>query len=154
MTDYLPQATERDVHITRVFDAPVALVWKFWTDPALLAQWFGPHAVTVDPSTVTVDAREGGVWKLAMHDENGVYPIDATLVRVVEHEYLEGIVSAETGVGDIDRVHLRVQFHDHGDKTRITMVQGPFEPEFLDMTREGWTESFEKIDAIIAGGVA
>lgn len=154
MTDYIPEVTDRDVYITRSFDAPVAVVWKFWTDPELLAQWFGPHAVTVDPATVKVEAREGGAWNLAMHDDNGVYPVEATLVRVVEHEYLEGVLSAETEHGDIEKVVLRVQFHDHGDKTRITLHQGPFEPEFRDMTRDGWTESFEKIDAIIAAGVA
>lgn len=153
MTDRsLPDATERDVHLTRTFDAPVAVVWKFWTDPALLAQWFGPHAVSVDPATVTVEPRPGGRWDLAMHDEHGVYPISASILEIVEHEYLEVVMSAETGIGEIDNLHLRVQFHDHGDRTRVTMLQGPFLPEQRDLTRDGWTESFEKLDVILAGG--
>lgn len=154
MTDYIPAATDRDVYITRSFDAPVAVVWKFWTDPELLAQWFGPHGVSVDPATVSVDARDGGEWKLAMHDANGVYPIETTLVRVIEHEYLEGVLRAQTEHGDIEEVTLRVQFHDHGDKTRITLHQGPFDPEFRDMTADGWLQSFDKMDAVIAGGTA
>ena len=48
---------------------------RLWTDPELLAQWFGPHAISVDRSTVSVEAREGGTWNLDMHDENGVYPL-------------------------------------------------------------------------------
>lgn len=150
----LPETTDRDVYLTRTFNAPVAVVWKFWTQPDLLAQWFGPHSVTVDPASVEVEPRAGGAWNLEMRDENGVYPLHATLLEVVENEYLEGVVAAETGAGDIERVWLRVRFHDHGDTTRITMHQGPFEPEFIDMTKAGWLESFEKIDTLISEGAA
>ena len=55
---------------------------------------------------------------------------------------------------DRPTVVLRVWFHDHGDKTRITLHQGPFTAEFRDMTAEGWEESFQKIDAIVAGAAA
>ena len=150
MTDHIPAVTDRDVYITRSFDAPVAVVWKFWTEPELLARWFGPHGITIDPATVTIEASEGGAWNLQMSDENGVYPVESTLVKVIEHEYLEGVMSARTAAGEIEKVVLRVQFHDHGDKTRITLHQGPFTPELRDMTRDGWNESFEKIDALVA----
>lgn len=152
MTDYqIPEATERDVYITRTFDAPIDVVWKFWTDPELLAQWFGPHGISVDRSTVDVDAREGGVWNLTMRDDKGAYPISSTLVKLVEFEYLELILAADTGLGQIDNEILRVQFQGLGDKTRIALHQGPFTPEFRDLTQDGWNQSFEKIDAIIAG---
>jgi uncharacterized protein YndB with AHSA1/START domain len=85
-----------------------------------------------------------------MHDDNGVYPIDATLVTVVENEYLEGILTAETADGVIEQVVLRVQFHDHGELTRITLHQGPLAPDFRDQTRDGWEQSFEKLDGILA----
>jgi len=148
----LPEATELDVYITRTFQAPVAVVWKFWTDPELLARWFGPHAVGVDESSVVVEAKPGGAWNLDMKDDAGVYPLRTTIVEIVENEYLECIIGAQTSAGDIENVLLRVQFHDHGDTTRITMHQGPLGEEFREQTRAGWLESFEKIDAIIAGG--
>lgn len=150
----IPETTDRDLLITRTFAAPVAVVWKFWTDPDLLAHWFGPHAVSVDPATVSVDPREGGEWSLDMHDENGVYPVRTTIVSIIENEYLEGVIGAQTSEGEIENVYLRVWFHDHGDTTRMTLQQGPFTPEFRDMTEAGWLESFEKIDTIIAGGAA
>ncbi|MGX5680008.1 SRPBCC family protein [Schumannella luteola] len=154
MTEHvLPEVTDRDVYITRSFTAPVAVVWKFWTDPELLAQWFGPHGVSVDPATVTVEPRAGGAWNLEMHDDNGVYPVQSTIVEIVEHEYLEGVLAAQTAAGDIEHVYLRVQFHDHGDTTRVALHQGPFDPEFRDMTKAGWLESFEKIDTLIEGGI-
>lgn len=81
MTDReLPAVTDRDVYITRSFAAPIDVVWKFWTDPDLLVQWFGPHMVTVPRESVEVDAREGGVWKLTMEDEYGVHPLTATIL--------------------------------------------------------------------------
>ncbi|TGP82916.1 SRPBCC domain-containing protein, partial [bacterium M00.F.Ca.ET.222.01.1.1] len=48
MTEHaLPEVTHKDVYITRSFNAPVAVVWRFWTEPELLAQWFGPHGITI-----------------------------------------------------------------------------------------------------------
>lgn len=77
------------------------------------------------------------------------YPMRAKLTVVIPPEYLEGIASAEAQPGDISDVTLRIWLHDHGDKTRMTLHQGPFSPEFRDMTRDGWLSSFEKIDAVL-----
>lgn len=151
MPEYgIPAVTDRDVYITRSFDAPIDVVWRFWTEPALLAEWFGPIGIGVDPSEVAIEVREGGPWNIAMRDEHGVYPITATIVHAVEHEYLEMNMGAQTSQGDVEDVILRIQFHDHGDKTRITMHQGPFTPEFRDLTRDGWEQSFTKLDSVVA----
>jgi len=152
----IPEVTESDAYITRAFNAPIDVVWKFWTEPEGLAQWFGPSTTHVDPATIEVELRPGGAWNLDMVDnETGAhYPIRSTLRVVKEREYLEGEVYGETEHGDVLNVVLRVWFHDHGDKTRITLHQGPFSAEFRDMTAEGWEESFQKIDAIVAGAAA
>ena len=155
MTEYgIPEVTDRDVYITRSFDAPVDLVWKFWTQPELLAKWFGPKGISVPVDTVKVEAREGGSWNLTMKDDAGEYPIRARITKLVEHEYLEMVMESDTSKGFLDNEILRIQFHDHGDKTRITVHQGPFTPEFRDMTRDGWNESFVKLDTIFAGAEA
>jgi len=153
MTDYsIPAVTDRDVYITRSFQAPIDVVWKFWTQPELLAQWFGPSGISVPVESVKVDAQEGGSWNLTMKDDAGEYPITATITRLVEHEYLEMVMASDPTEGFLGNERLRIQFHDHGDKTRITLHQGPFTPEFRDMTRDGWNESFVKLDTIIAAG--
>lgn len=146
----IPVATDRDVYITRSFDAPIDVVWRFWTEPEMLAQWFGPTGIGVAPEDADVDARDGGHWNITMRDENGVYPITATIVTAIEHEYLEMNMGAQTSAGDVEDVILRIQFHDHGDKTRITLHQGPFTPEFRDLTRDGWEQSFGKLDTVLA----
>jgi uncharacterized protein YndB with AHSA1/START domain len=149
MTDYIPQATDRDVYITRSFDAPIEVVWKFWTEPDLLAQWFGPHGISVPVDTVEVEAREGGPWNLTMKDENGEYPVRSTFKKVVKHEYLELEMHTDENAGFLGNEILRIQFHDHGERTRITLHQGPFTPELRDVTTDGWNDSFVKLDTIL-----
>ncbi len=110
MTDReLPAVTDRDVYITRSFAAPIDVVWKFWTDPDLLVQWFGPHMVTVPRESVEVDVREGGTWKLTMEDEYGVHPLTATILIAEPPTYLEMSLAADTGFGELDNVIVRVQ---------------------------------------------
>ena len=151
MPEYsIPAATDRDVYITRSFAAPIGVVWDFWTRPELLAQWFGPHGVSVDQRTITVEPHVGGAWNLAMHDDHGVYPIEAEILVAAPPQYLELRLRASTEQGEVDDVILRVQFHDHGESTRMTLHQGPFTPEFRDLTRDGWMQSFEKLDAAVA----
>ncbi|HQW87448.1 MAG TPA: SRPBCC domain-containing protein, partial [Flavobacteriales bacterium] len=47
-----------EIRITRVFDAPRALVWKAWTTPAMLVQWFGCAVFTT--ISAEADVRDGG----------------------------------------------------------------------------------------------
>ena len=148
----IPQALDTDVFITRAFNAPRDVVWKFFTEPEYMARWFGPSGVHVDPSTVKVQLHPGGAWDLDMVDnESGEhYPIRSRLTVVIPPEYLEG--SEVTGAQEMSpagAITLRIWLHDHGDKTRMTLHQGPFTPEFRDMTADGWNESFLKVDAIL-----
>ena len=148
----LPDVTDKDVYITRSFAAPRALVWKFWTEPERLTEWFGPAGVHTPVDRISVDLREGGTWYLGMTDDASgeTYPLSATFVRIDEPEYLE-LVIATASNGAIENVVLRVQFHDHGDATRMTLHQGPFSPEHRDQTVEGWDQSFAKLDTILEG---
>lgn len=144
----IPQVLDSDVFITRAFKAPREVVWRFFTEPEHLARWFGPAATHVDAATISVDVRAGGNWDLDMVDDASGehYPMRATLTAVIPPEYLEGTATAGPQAGTVT---LRIWLHDHGDTTRLTLHQGPFEPEFRDMTTAGWTESFDKIDAIL-----
>ena len=152
----IPVAADTDVFITRMFAAPREVVWRFFTEPAYLAQWFGPATVHVDPDSVVVDAVAGGAWDLDMVDtaSGDRFPLRARLAVVIAPEYLEGVVSADAQEGDIRDVTLRIWLHDHGDKTRMTLHQGPFAPEFRQPTVDGWTESFHKVDDLLAGGLS
>lgn len=151
----LPDVTDRDVYITRSFAAPRDVVWKFWTQPEHLAEWFGPAGIHTPVDRISVALEEGGTWYLGMTDDatGDVYPLSATFVRIVEPEYLE-LAIATASDGQIENVTLRVQFHDHGDTTRMTLHQGPFSPEHRDQTLAGWDDSFAKLDTVFEGAAA
>ena len=64
MTTPKPGAKKRDLVVTRVFNAPVEMVWKAWTDPALVMRWWGPAYFT-SPSA-QIDFREGATSLVCM----------------------------------------------------------------------------------------
>jgi uncharacterized protein YndB with AHSA1/START domain len=151
MSEVEQRVSDRDVHITRAFRAPRALVWRFWTEPAQLMKWFGPPGVSVQPGSVAVDLQEGGRWELTMVDDatGSAHPLRGRIERMVPEEYLEIAMSAETAAGAVEGVVLRVRFHDHGDRTRITLHQGPFSPEVRDMTADGWQLALSSLDTLL-----
>jgi len=66
-------ATEREITLSRLFDAPREVVFDAWTDPRQIAAWWGPDGFT---NTIQeMDVRPGGVWRFVMHGPDGVdYP--------------------------------------------------------------------------------
>ena len=60
---------DREIVMTRVFDAPRDLVFKALTTPALLKRWFGPHGWTL--TECDVDLRVGGEWRFLSHGPDG-----------------------------------------------------------------------------------
>lgn len=145
-------ATDRDVFVTRSFAAPRDLVWRFWTEPARLASWFGPPGVTVAPASVVVELEAGGRWELTMIDDRSgtEHPVAGRIVTFRAPEYLEIAMTAGTAAGVAD-VLLRVTFHDHGDRTRTTLHQGPFDPAVRDLTRDGWDLSLRQLSLLLEG---
>ncbi len=78
-------ASDREIVISRVFDAPRELVWKAWTDPKHVANWWGPKgfSTTID----VMDVRPGGQWVQTMHGPDGTnYPNKSIFKEVVENE--------------------------------------------------------------------
>src|ERR1700712_3934663 len=61
--------SDRELRLTRVLDAPIALVWEVWTKPEHIAQWWGPNGFT---STIDkMDVEPNGEWELVMHGPDG-----------------------------------------------------------------------------------
>jgi len=62
-------ADDLDLVLERVLNAPRDLVWKAWTDPALLKQWFAPKPYLI--SELEMDLRPGGVFRIRMTGPDG-----------------------------------------------------------------------------------
>jgi uncharacterized protein YndB with AHSA1/START domain len=107
-----------EIAITRVYDAPVQLVWEAWTDPKQVAQWWGPRGFTL--TTHSKDLRPGGSWVYTMHGPDGVdYPNRAEYIEVEPYSRLV----YDHGANDHQPPMFRVTvvFTDVGGKTKMDM---------------------------------
>jgi len=88
LAEYLANASntaDREIVSTRVVDAPRELVWKAWTDPDHLAQWWGPKGFT--NTFHEFDLRPGGIWRFVMHGPDGTgYKNKSVFVEIVKPE--------------------------------------------------------------------
>lgn len=84
----MTSTTDCEIVLTRTVAAPRHLVWQAFTDPAQVAQWWGPDGFT---NTVhQMEVRPGGVWRLTMHGPDGTdYPNRIDYLVVQEPERLE-----------------------------------------------------------------
>ncbi len=64
MTDTTKHGKQRDLVVTRVFDAPVEHVWEAWTEPEHVRQWWGPEGFTCP--LARMDVRAGGTSLVCM----------------------------------------------------------------------------------------
>jgi len=64
MTETTNPGNKRDLVVTRLFNAPLALVWKAWSDPDYVRQWWGPAGFTCP--LAKMDFREGGTSLVCM----------------------------------------------------------------------------------------
>jgi uncharacterized protein YndB with AHSA1/START domain len=147
---------DRELVITRIFEAPRELVYKAFTDPDQLAQWFGPVGYSVPRDTVDIDLRVGGHQRFTMvsdTDPDEKSPVNATFTEIVENELIVGSEEWEgvPGMQEGGRMSVRLEFHDEDGKTRLVLRQGPYSAEVEDMARQGWESSFTKLDALLAG---
>jgi uncharacterized protein YndB with AHSA1/START domain len=104
----------------RVFDAPRELVFKAWSDPRHLAQWWGPDGFTA--TTQAFDMRPGGIWRFVMHGPDGRdYENRVTYDEIVKPERIR---YHHGGGEDVEPVqfHTTVTFENlGGNRTRPTL---------------------------------
>jgi uncharacterized protein YndB with AHSA1/START domain len=111
---------DREIVITRVIDAPRELVFKAWTDPMHVAQWWGPRGFTT--TIHEMDVRPGGVWKLIMHGPDGTdYPNKIVFDEVTQPERIVYTNSGGKKGGPSAQFQNIVTFEEQSGKTKLTM---------------------------------
>ena len=79
---------DREIVITRVFDAPRELVWEAMTKPEHVVHWWGPNGFT--NTLLKMDFCIGGEWSHIMHGPDGTdYPNKCVFTAIVEPERIE-----------------------------------------------------------------
>lgn len=107
-----------ELYITRVYDAPVKMVWDAWTDPKQVSQWWGPRGFTL--TTQQKDVRTGGTWTYVMHGPDGVdYP---NKTKFLEVEKYSRLVYDHGGNDDRPPMfRVTVDFSETNGKTKMEM---------------------------------
>lgn len=142
---------ERELVVTRILDAPRALVFKAWTEPDRAARWWGPQGfVTL---YCKMDVRPGGAFRVCMRSPEGTEHWKQGVYReVVEPERLVFTFAWEDADGRPGHeTVVTVTFAEHGTKTRLTLHQGVFETVAArDSHQSGWTSTVERLADYLA----
>lgn len=155
--------------ITRTFDAPRETVYRAWTDPRLLSQWWGPHTFT-NP-VCDMDVRSGGAYRIIMRSAEGVdYPLTGVFQQVNPPEQLVWTMCMDEHPADWHAL-VRGYRRDKSDITQPSVTTASFATEdgqtkLTIRTRyesadlrdalvelgmaEGWSQSFERLDSLLA----
>lgn len=146
MTNAAVVVEERELVVTRIFDAPRALVFKAWTEPDRAARWWGPQGfVTL---YCKMDVRVGGTFRVCMRSPEGAeYWKQGIYREVVEPERLVFTFAWEDAEGKPGhQTVVTVTFAEHGTKTKLTLRQAIFETfKARDEHRSGWTSTLERL---------
>jgi uncharacterized protein YndB with AHSA1/START domain len=143
-------ATDRQVLITRIFDAPRELVFAAWIDPDQVAAWYGPEHF--DTERVRIEPRVGGCYELTMvqRGSGAEHPVRYEIVELVEPELIVLRCEPMPEMGLPEGTVTRVEFHDHGEKTRMTLSDGPYPAQGRGHAEAGWNGAFEKLAVHLA----
>jgi uncharacterized protein YndB with AHSA1/START domain len=144
----------KQVTLARICDAPRQRVWRMWTEPAQMAQWWGPKSFT-NP-VCELDVRPGGRIWIVMHGPKGTpydddFPMSGSFREIVPNGRLVFDAVAEDKAGHpLLRAHTTVIFEDHGNQTRLTVQTkgvgiAPAAPQMLAGMQQGWSQSLEKL---------
>ena len=144
---------ERVVLITRILDAPPSLVFKAWTDPAHLAQWWGPKGFT-NP-VCEIDVRPGGALRIVMRAPDGAeHPMTGTFKEIVENERLVfTVVAVDRDGKPLLEALTTVTFAEQGGMTKLTVHASAvglasIAAQMLGGMEAGWTQSLERLAAL------
>jgi uncharacterized protein YndB with AHSA1/START domain len=150
--------------ITRVFDAPRELVWKAWTEPKYVMQWWGPHGFT--SPHCEIDFRVGGKYLLSMRTPEGWEGWNAgEYYEIVPYEKIVSSMYFSDAKGNkvepehygvesepIEDAHNVILFEDIGNgQTKLTFIGNETMRNAIESGQaEGWKEQLEKLAAVVA----
>ena len=148
----------KELTLKRTFDAPRELVFKAWTDPALLSKWWGPTAFTTP--ICQVDARKGGKLYIVMHGPKGSdFDIDLPTWGTFQEfdpprrfVFSNEAMKDEKGVAQLETL-CTVTFTEVGGKTEmilhIVLVKStPASVAAWAGAEMGWSQSLDKLVAL------
>jgi uncharacterized protein YndB with AHSA1/START domain/predicted enzyme related to lactoylglutathione lyase len=152
-----PAASERELALERIVDAPRDVAFRTWTDAKRLTEWWGPHGMTTP--VCEIDLRPGGIFRTVMRDPSGTeYPGTGVFLEVVAPErvvftdayepgwipaadpFMTAIITFDEQPGGRTKVTARARHRNVGDRKRH---------EEMGFTK-GWGEMLDRFAACVA----
>jgi uncharacterized protein YndB with AHSA1/START domain len=141
--------SERELVVTRIFDAPVRLVFDAWTKPELFKLWWAPKSNPVPLLSCEMDVRTGGGYRLA-------FGHDASSAMVFFGKYLEVSPPSRlvwTNDESQDAAVTTVTFEDADGRTRLVLREHYPSKEALDESfvgmEDAMPEQFAQLDELL-----
>jgi uncharacterized protein YndB with AHSA1/START domain len=149
MTEATPPGAvgERELTITRVFDAPRETVWRAFTEAEQLASWWGPRGFTTPLETIALEPKDGGAFRFTMIDDSdgSEHRVDGSFREVREPERLV-FTSEVTGEVELTAV-TTITFSEPGQgKTEVVCRQVLVTTDEIAKDSEvGWASQFDRL---------
>ena len=141
--------SERELVVTRTFNAPARIVFEAWTEPELLKRWWGPKSTGVTLLSCEADVRVGGSYRFE-------FGPDASKPMAFFGKYLEVTPHSRlvwTNDESNDGAVTTVTFEEKGGKTLLVMHERYPSKEALDGAiagmEGGMRETFEQLDELL-----
>ena len=138
--------SEREIVVTRTFDAPARIVFEAWTQPDLFKRWWVPKSLGMSLLTCEMDVRTGGKYRLVFGQGMEFFG------RYIEVTPYSRLVWTNDEAGEGGPV-TTVTFEEKGDKTLLVMRELYPSKEALDAAGTGAAdamgETFEPLDEIL-----
>jgi uncharacterized protein YndB with AHSA1/START domain len=147
----LTTPTDREIRIERIFNAPRARVWQAFTDPNLVAQWWGRGNKLV---IERMEVKRGGHWRYVEHAPDGVHGFEGRYREVTPQERLVHTFEWDGMPGHV--VVETVTLEDLGDgRTKVVNLSLFHTPEERDGMlssgmEQGLNESYAALDRLLA----
>lgn len=147
------RTTDRELVVTRIFNAPARLVFDAWSKPELLMRWWAPKSFGVAFVSCEADVRTGGAYRFVMSHPSAPQPM-AFFGRYTEVQAPSRIVWTNEESEDGGQI-TTVTFEDKGAETVVVMHELYPSKEALDdaiasQATSGFGESFEQLDTLLA----
>ena len=148
-----PLEEKPELRITRRYAVTPEKVWRAWTDPQALSQWFGPgdtHSVT----RADLDVRVGGRYHIAFRTQDGQEHDVSGVYQEVEQD--RKLVFTWAWKSTPERVSLvTIELRPTPQGTELAFLHEQFvDMEARNNHERGWTRTFSKLDSLMASNLA
>ncbi len=143
--------------LSRTFKAPRELVFKMFTDPKHLVNFWGPRGFS--DTRCEIDLRVGGAFRMQMRGPDGtMYPCTGIYREIVPPERIVYVGTPDgigCGAGIPPRATVTMTFEEAGGYTTLTIDTRLHSMADRDAAiatgfREGWNDSFDRLDELLA----